>query len=686
MANGLWFGEMPEHLQNCTFIELAAASPVRTSGMVIALEQLKVGGIAGSAQSLLRGTFTFYFQDAYSVQLQLPACDTDIVGSFTCALVGPRPTDAQLRRLLGARQDKVAELISYQQDENDHLAGSFVLARRVVLSKDNLATYPLNGSVPASILRSLIPVDDPTNSRANARSTYARGNREEEVTVDGQNGAADGNDEDCTCPFILDINAVMPTGGDHAVSARCRSERLRTLESDLRASSNSPENVSLSEQAAAAAAVEAGRPPPGGTRKAMVIPHTGRLVEDFTEPGVFVGAYYHLFPHALGGHLDKRPRKLTFTRWARILLRRRDPRFRKDRTFLFCLAALIFRREAISNARWKLTGKIPHGIAETLADITPEDLVAVADAIDRGESTASALTNRPGARHLIRSMKSVHSGASWTTFNKRSTRMLAVSYIIQMGQPLFWMTLNPADVNSPIVMKVAGFDIDVSSRLKDDMPTYCDRLRLTAGDPVACADFYHDTVAAVLTSLLRFGAPDGDGGVLGRVKAYVGMTEEQRRLTLHCHLLVWIYGFNDFNSFRELMDKTPERYADLARFFSRIIFNQVASKDDVRHALQGTDEPSSANDTSSVPVTEESSQTDGVDRPAKQCLPSAPPPECWPRRGVERSLRHDNEFIDHMQPDVAEVTTSANVHKCCFTCHKGGHEDSCRYGTYISTY
>ncbi|CAN0510160.1 unnamed protein product, partial [Laminaria digitata] len=303
MANGLWFGEMPEHLQNCTFVELAAASAVRTSGMVIALEQLKVGGIPGSAQSLLRGTFTFYFQDAYGVQVQLPACDTDIAGSFTCALVGARPTDAQLCRLLGARRDKVADLISCQQDENNSLAGSFVLARRAAFSKDSLATYPLDGSVPPCILDALLPLEDPTNSRANAR-------------------------------------AVMPTGGDHAVyvSAKCRPERLRKLESALRASSNNTANVSLSERAAAEAAVAAGRPSPGGTLKAMVIPHTGRMVEDFTEPGVLVGgAYCHLFPHVLGGHLDKRPRKLSFTKWAQILLRRRDPRFRKDRTFLFCL-------------------------------------------------------------------------------------------------------------------------------------------------------------------------------------------------------------------------------------------------------------------------------------------------------------------------------------------------------------
>lgn len=97
LANGLWLGDFPEHLRDSTWVEMAAASPVRTSGMVFALEQLKVGGIPGSAHRMMRGTFTFFFQNAYSVENALPSCDTDIAGSMTCALVGARPTDAPLK-------------------------------------------------------------------------------------------------------------------------------------------------------------------------------------------------------------------------------------------------------------------------------------------------------------------------------------------------------------------------------------------------------------------------------------------------------------------------------------------------------------------------------------------------------------------------------------------------------------
>lgn len=90
------------------------------------------------------------------------------------------------------------------------------------------------------------------------------------------------------------------------------------------------------------------------------------------------------------------------------------------------------------------------------------------------------------------------------------------------------MTLSPSDTNSPIVLKMAGVNIDATSRLKADYPDYPERLRLIASDHVASAFFYHSTTKAVLKCLLRFGANDGDGGVLGRVKGYVGMTEEQR--------------------------------------------------------------------------------------------------------------------------------------------------------------
>ncbi len=74
------------------------------------------------------------------------------------------------------------------------------------------------------------------------------------------------------------------------------------------------------------------------------------------------------------------------------------------------------------------------------------------------------------ANYRTQTMQSVNSHATWTVFNKRDLRMKVISMIMQLGQPLFWMIINPNDKSSPFVTKVGGIDLDVCTRLEDDIP------------------------------------------------------------------------------------------------------------------------------------------------------------------------------------------------------------------------
>ncbi|CAM9448609.1 unnamed protein product, partial [Sphacelaria rigidula] len=148
LVNGLWVGDFPDHLADSTWVELAAASPGRTSGMVFSSEKLKVGNIPRSAQRMMRGTFTFFFQDAFGVEAALPSCDADIAGSTTVALVGHRPTRAQLRKRFGARRGRIVALMDFQRDVHNRLAGKPALFHRAKESSENLETFPLDGGVP----------------------------------------------------------------------------------------------------------------------------------------------------------------------------------------------------------------------------------------------------------------------------------------------------------------------------------------------------------------------------------------------------------------------------------------------------------------------------------------------------------------------------------------------------------
>ncbi|CAN0365278.1 unnamed protein product, partial [Laminaria digitata] len=115
-------------------------------------------------------------------------------------------------------------------------------------------------------------------------------------------------------------------------------------------------------------------------------------------------------------------------------------------------------------------------------------------------------------------------------------------------------------------MYYAGHPIDLASACHNEMPNYIDPLRIVASDPVAAATSFQETLQAVFDCLLRVGAKDGDGGVLGKVKSYIGMTEEQFRPTLHAHLLVWVYGYSSPEQLCDDLGTSLERHVELARY------------------------------------------------------------------------------------------------------------------------
>ena len=159
----------------------------------------------------------------------------------------------------------------------------------------------------------------------------------------------------------------------------------------------------------------------------------------------------------------------------------------------------------------------------------------------------------------------VSQDASWADHGKHDSRMQAISMMMIFGLPFFWLTINPSDVNSPLVMHYGGHNIDHASTCHRQMPDYITRLKTVASDPVASATFFHETLQAVFDCILGVGAADGDGGVLGKVQACIGMTEEQFRLSLHAHLLVWVYGYNSHEQLTDNLGASLKKHVDLAR-------------------------------------------------------------------------------------------------------------------------
>lgn len=101
--------------------------------------------------------------------------------------------------------------------------------------------------------------------------------------------------------------------------------------------------------------------------------------------------------------------------------------------------------------------------------------------------------------------------------------------------PALFITLNPSNVNNPLVTVMAGLDPDKWKKM-----TFHDRAVFLASNPGPAAQFFDFSIKSFIDVVLRCG--DDDGGLFGHCKAYYGMVEAQGRGTLHCHMLIWLDG------------------------------------------------------------------------------------------------------------------------------------------------
>ncbi|CAN0563683.1 unnamed protein product, partial [Ectocarpus sp. 12 AP-2014] len=157
LANGFWVGTLPDELQMATFVERAAAYPIRTKGHVVALESRRVNNIPGTAKRSMRGTSVFYANNSSSVATELPLAATGLLDMITVVLAGkkkPKPFD--LGRLLGARKSMIRNIIDYMLDKEEKLVVGFPLAKSLPISEENLDSYSENGAIPNVLLDSIL--------------------------------------------------------------------------------------------------------------------------------------------------------------------------------------------------------------------------------------------------------------------------------------------------------------------------------------------------------------------------------------------------------------------------------------------------------------------------------------------------------------------------------------------------
>lgn len=245
----------------------------------------------------------------------------------------------------------------------------------------------------------------------------------------------------------------------------------------------------------------------------------------------------------------------------------------------------------------------------------------------------------PLVRRLLRNITAIGVQVPGSFFEKLQMRTELRGLIVREGMPALWMTINPADLQNPLVLVLAG--LQYSAESPSDVNTAI-RCATATSDPVAVARFFHHTCKAVLDGLL--GGKPAELGIFGDVSNYFGVVESNGRGMLHLHTLVWLRGNLGFSQLRDRILTDRDFAGRMIAYLESIIV----------HSLHG-------------PVSTAQETTSGTP-------PSPTAPEL------------DSEFADKLFLDSNSVAHARQLHskRHTATCFKYPRRESasgsCRFG------
>jgi hypothetical protein len=262
-----------------------------------------------------------------------------------------------------------------------------------------------------------------------------------------------------------------------------------------------------------------------------LIPRGDKPVNEYSNPELLMGMFPTLFPYGCGAVEDpSRPIKVSLTDHVRYLLSLGDRRFEENESFIFVVFNMLQRRTACFHAQLMTTRPYFKESAHKLQTLNCDD---VAKALVNISKQAYSSVDDQRINLLMKHIKAVGGRVMGSAHCRSSLRTKIHALCFHLGLPSLFITINPADIHSPVALYFAGVDLDLDDILSRELPTTYGRAHIVANHPVATAKFFNVLIKNILKYLVL-------GGIVGPTSGYFGTVESQGRGSLHLHLLVWL--------------------------------------------------------------------------------------------------------------------------------------------------
>jgi hypothetical protein len=394
--------------------------------------------------------------------------------------------------------------------------------------------------------------------------------------------------------------------------------------------------------------------------KFLAIGHSSEPESIWHNPQLYPQMFPWLFPYGLGGvglinGLSDKEHK----RW---LLMYHDKRFQRDQDFPF----IAFSHEQIkitSTQSFLLADKrIFDDIKQWILTLDNSVLKSLLERMSREEVAVKPESEEEEkCFKLIRDLDHVAGPVKGSNTSKKWMRNEIWSLIYHRGAPFWYITISPADIKHPLCIYFA----DNNEKFEVEVLPYDEQMRLISQNPVAGARFFDFLVKLFISEILGFDVKHA--GLFGEANAYYGTVEQQGRLTLHLHMLIWLRGNLTPQEMRE-------RILDPNSGWKRHLISWLESCH-IGEFMTGTQDEVLAR-------IAKSSEHESYNNPT-ETLPQAPPGLCNSVHAQNDSCSKCDllkEWWKKFETVVDDLVSKSNIHNC----ERGTNKDGSASKKYVS--
>jgi len=196
------------------------------------------------------------------------------------------------------------------------------------------------------------------------------------------------------------------------------------------------------------------------------------------------------------------------------------------------------------------------------------DIEVLGDLIKRmenGKRVKPELDEEKLCFHLIKDLDHVRGFVKGSATTKKYMRNEIWSLISFINVLSWFVTFSPADFKHPISLYFA----DTKEKFSLDLRDKNERYRLIAQNPVAGATFFHFMCEMFLKHVLEVGQNHSE--LYGNTNGYYETVEQQEKLILHMHMLIWLKEVLSPQKIRDkIMDPTSDFQQKIVEYLESV--------------------------------------------------------------------------------------------------------------------